>query len=474
MEHTPLDAGGTPTSAALAANPVSASAAAPHPRLLYRCRTAIAGGVRNGLADPRRLAGWGLLIVVLGAGVWMCSWRLYGWHHLCAGKQSLDHDHYRKALEQLQAALWAWPDDPEVLFLAARAARRAGELGAAEHYLGQCQAAPALADRAPLERVLLRATRGEMDAVAAYCRSLLERGDPDTPLILEALAQGYSTALRFPEASACLDDWLMRMPDHPQALYVKGRLELQASNRPSAIKLFNRVLELDAERDDARLFLAELYLELGQGHEALPHLELLAQHLPGHPLVNARLGRCLVMLGRKDQAIRILDGVLQRQPDLAPALLERGKLALDDDDLPLAADLLRKACARDPGDRSTYYQLFLCLERQGKAAEAKTVQQRMRDLEQDTARLHEIATKELSQRPRDAGLYVEAGEIFLRVGAFDEGVRWLETAVQIAPQHAGAHRALARHYQARGQFGLAQQHRAMADVDRAPLEKQKK
>ncbi len=131
----------------------------------------LGGWVRGQAANPRRLVGLILAILVLAAGAWIVGWRAYGWYHLRAGNAALQVDHCRVALEHFQASLRVWPEDADVLLLTARAARRRGDLATAEHFLSQCEAAPAVADRAILERVLLRAMRGELDEVESFCRA---------------------------------------------------------------------------------------------------------------------------------------------------------------------------------------------------------------------------------------------------------------------------------------------------------------
>jgi tetratricopeptide (TPR) repeat protein len=54
------------------------------------------------------------------------------------------------------------------------------------------------------------------------------------------------------------------------------------------------------------------------------------------------------------------------------------------------------------------------------------------------------------------------GELFLRNERITEGIRWLNSALEIDPKHAATHRTLAEHYEKTGQKDLAQKHRAQA------------
>src|SRR5947209_2756321 len=75
------------------------------------------------------------------------------------------------------------------------------------------------------EQLLLSAERavGQAEGV---CRRRVEQDDPDAPLILEALARGYLRQYRLGEARFCLDVWLGKQPDNPQALCLKGQFHM--------------------------------------------------------------------------------------------------------------------------------------------------------------------------------------------------------------------------------------------------------
>ena len=51
---------------------------------------------------------------------------------------------------------------------------------------------------------------------------------------------------------------------------------------------------------------------------------------------------------------------------------------------------LRRACDAEPGNYKAHYQLWQCLKRRDKAAEARVVGDRMNQLEQQLKRLRQI------------------------------------------------------------------------------------
>jgi tetratricopeptide (TPR) repeat protein len=327
-----------------------------------------------------------------------------------------------------------------------------------------------------LERVLLRATRGEIDSVGVFCQRLIEQQHPDELLIREAIVKGCINLYRPVDALAQIAQWQRKYPRHPQAIFLHGLIDYVGSNLQVPAAKFREVLEIDPQRSDARSLLAELLLDLGQPQEALPHLEMLTREKPADLARKARLGVCLDMMGRQDEAKELLDAVLKQQPTHPIALLERGKLALREADLDTAESFLQNACAHAPGDYAAHYQLLQCLRRKGKVAEVQAVQKKMGQIQEDSARIREITGKAMAAAPDNPALHAELGEIFLRSGATKEGVRWLQSALRLSPAFAPAHRALAEHYQGAGQLSRAADHRqksGAATQDTPPRDKVK-
>ncbi len=104
----------------------------------------------------------------------------------------------------------------------------------------------------------------------------------------------------------------------------------------------------------------------------------------------------------------------------------------------LAAQALR----RKPMDHRARYSLVLCLEHSGQEEEARREQRQLQQMEDDAARFHEIVTKEIAQRPTDPALHCTLGQILLRGGQREEGLRWLRSALTLDPRYAPAQQAL--------------------------------
>ena len=405
----------------------------------------------------------GLLLALICLGAWMGGVQVWAYYHFRAGRAAVAQYHSDKAVEHLQSCLRIWPRDPDVLLLAARAARRVEEFDQAEQFLDRCDALPNRpSEELAVERLCLIADRGDIDEVLPICMAKVEADDSAAPLILEAMTTGFIRLFRVRAAHGALDRWLARDPDNTRALFLKAVLNELLEDRESALEGFLRVLELDPEYDEARLRAVMHLVDNSAASDALPHLDYLRRRQPNNPFIPLLQARCRDQLGDQEAAVKILDELIARQPYFAQALGDRGKLARRAGDNDEAERLLRQAAALDPGDRTIIFQLGQCLAQNGKIKEAKIVDAHRTQMEEDIKNLRTLMSYRLEQRPRDAELQYEAGSIAMRSGSFKDAVRWFESALKIDPKHAPSHRMLAGYYQQIGQFGQAARHLELA------------
>jgi tetratricopeptide (TPR) repeat protein len=416
----------------------------------------------------RRLLAAVVLLGLLGAAAFLARPHLAAWYHFRAARSALDRYHNREAIQHLQICLKTWPADAEALLLAARIARRVGNYVEAEIALNKYQAQRGYDGAAALERILLHAESGEVDRAAGCCKYWIDQGHPDAPFIFEAMVRGYVHAYRLPEARRLLKHWRQTQPDDPQTYFVQGEIydcEVLASE---AITCYQQVLQIDPQHEEARLKLTADLLEQRAFADAVPHLEHLRQHQPDNLQALVRLAACRASLGQQDEAVRLLEVVLSRQPNFAPALAERGKIALADEEYAAAENWLRQAVVRNPSDQPARYSLVQCLRHMGKEEEAQLQEQQLHRLEVDLKRVGKIATRDMHQAPHNPALHCELGVLFLRNGLVDHGLQWLKSAVQKDARYTPAHQALADHYQRVGDAEHAEQHRRLAAAGSTP------
>jgi tetratricopeptide (TPR) repeat protein len=419
------------------------------------------GGSWLRIVTPRRFLLAVSLLGVVGAAA-LTARHALAWYHLGAARSALKKNHNLEAVRHLQICLQTWPTDGEVLFLAARTARRSGAYGEAEQALEKYEAQRGNDEAVTLERILLRAENGELDQVGGFCRHWIEQGHPDTTFIFEASVRGYLQAYRLADARLCLERWRQEEPVNPQTYYLEGQIHDCEGVSWAAVESYQKVLEADPEHDEARLKLTAALLERRAFPEAIVHLEYLRQRHPDDPLVPVRLAICRTFLGEPDEAVRLLDELLARQPHFAPALLERGKIALSRGEYEAAEGWLREAVALGAGDHQARYQFVQCLRRAGKETEAQEQERKLKRLEIDLRRMDEIANLRMSQAPSDPALHGELGAIMLRNGFTEQGLHWLQSALRLDARCPEAHQALAEYYRQMGDAESADRHRRLA------------
>jgi tetratricopeptide (TPR) repeat protein len=414
------------------------------------------------LAKLALLALIGLAISVIG---------LYFWthYHLRVARRAVDRGHNAVAISHLLRCRLIRPDDPEVLLLSARVARRGGAWAEAEALLDRYWRLHGDDDALVLERLLFQATRGEVESARPLLEARIDQDDPAAPagsrraarLAREALIAGLLHRFRLHEASVAIDRWLAREPESTLGLLSRGKLEELREQSGEALVTYRRLLDLDPQHDEARLRLTTILLRLGEGEEALAHLQHLRRRLPHHPEVLMQLGQALDLQGQTSEARAVLDECLRRHPDHAGTLAERGRLARREDG-EQAEEYLRRAIELDPGNGRTRYQFYLTLNQNGKKAEAARELEALRRLEADVQRINELLRVQLQKTPDDAAVYHEVALIARRAGLTKESLRWLHSALQVDATHLPTHRALVTHYRETGNPILAARHRAIA------------
>jgi Tfp pilus assembly protein PilF len=403
-----------------------------------------------------------LLLGLLGAGAHQAGWYWFAEHHRRAAERALARYEFDEAREHLTACLRVRPRSALLHLELARAERRAGRYEQAVEHLETCQQLEGVTPENALERALLRAARGEVAATEGPLQEQVDRGSPEAPQILEALAQGYIRTYRLGNARRCLDRLLEREPDHVRALIWRASLRQSAGDDAGAEADYRRAVEAQPDHVGARCRLGEFLLRHARAEEALRQYEHLRPRPGGdQPAVLLGLARSHRQLGATDAARQALDDLLARQPHHADALVERGKLALEAESPAEAEGWLRRAVAASPFNAQANYALAQSLRRQGKEG-AQQYEAAHDRIVSDRKRLEAVLVR-VGKAPSDPAPRVEAGLICLRTGKEREGLRWLLSALQQAPRDGPTHAALADYYERAGQRDLAAQHRRQAE-----------
>jgi predicted Zn-dependent protease len=413
-----------------------------------------------------------LAIVAVLVALSLAGWRYVRAHYLQprahweAAQRALEQRDSATALTELHQYVDARPKDAAARFLLARTARRAGVLDEAEEELALCrrlqeeQKDTTSGDTA-LEWDLLQAQCGNLPAVEGSLRARLKEDHPDAVLILEALSGELIRNNRIADARECLDKWVERQPDDFLARVRRGWV-LEHLLTPNLLDLaiddLFAALNLDPERDQLRLHLAELLVERNRMSEAREHLQLLKQRQPENAGVLTVLARVERSEGNTDKAGELLGDVLARDPAYNPAVIERGILAVQTGQFADAEKWLTQGLKRNPSDTRAVYNLSTCLERLGKKKEAKELEHQLVERKAEMARLSDL-TRQALNKPNDPELRYQVGLILMHNGYTDDSLRWLSTALKRDPGHRATHRVLADYYERIGNREQAAEHR---------------
>lgn len=392
---------------------------------------------------------------------YLAARQVWAQQHARAARAALLRNDYPTAADHMARCLEVWRHDQATLLLAARAARQAGRLQEATRlqdlYRRRHGSSPELA----LERTMLAVQNGGFRDREPILVRMVAENHPDTPLILEALTQGYIKTVRVPEAFRSADGLLRRQPEHAPALVWRGWAREHLNRPEEALDDYQRAVTLQPEDVWARLCLGEVLLNLQRYPEALEQFQWLRQRQPDDAAARLGAARCLVGVGDVDRARVLLDELATAFPEEGLILSERGRLALEEGQPEEAERWLRRAVSLVPFDRQTHHALHSCLQQQGRAEEAAHYLRQSERLDADLKRLRVLET-ELSRPGPAADRRCEAGRLCRQLGRPDEAERYLLAALQDDPGHRPAHRALAEHYDKSGRPDLATRHRAAA------------
>jgi tetratricopeptide (TPR) repeat protein len=250
--------------------------------------------------------------------------------------------------------------------------------------------------------------------------------EPDSPVIMERLAEIYSKSKRIHEAVIEAQAALKIDPDNLDAhrllarIYVRtlGDLstgDVQKENIEKAVTQFQAILKIQPDDTYSALWLARLYRFENKHDDAEQVLRGILKHEPDNGPALEQLSQILVDEGRSQDAIALLtqaagDG---SSPDIYDLL---GDAYSQEKDYPKAEDAYRKAVAEDPDDVGHLHGLAQALLAQDKYADALEQFKKLSELE-----------------PGTFENYVRMAQLYRRVGNFKEAESSLLRAKQLAP-----------------------------------------
>lgn len=422
--------------------------------------------LRYGRRHPYLAVVLAALLPAVGVGLGANYW---AYHHYREAERALADDSLDEASRHIDACLRVWFRSPDAYFLSARIERHRGNYLEAEERLNRCiHLQGGSTEKTQLEGLLLRAQNGELEQVEAELSACLKENHPESSQILETLARIYMRESRLQLAHTCLNLWIAREPNVARAWHWRGWVLEHKDQDKNAIDDYLRAIELQPGRWEARLRLANLFVQTKNPVEALPHLELLYRTKADVPEVGLVLARCHMLLGDEDKAASLLESVLAAQPDQVSALMLRGKIECQRGHFAEGESWLRRALALQPEDPQILYELHVCLSRQpGREAEDEIFLARHEAVKADLQRLRTLLQGKVEQSPHDANLTYEIATLWQRLGNSTHAMEWFQRTLKIDPNHAEARAAVANYFKSRSETETPAENRSLEARDSA-------
>jgi putative PEP-CTERM system TPR-repeat lipoprotein len=371
----------------------------------------------------------------------------------------LDQRDYKAAVIQLRNALQEDPEHGEARLLLGETYLRIGDPLAAEKELSRARELkqPRARWLIPLGRALLMSGRaGEViklgqdaadppelqaDLITLQAQALLAGGDAQraeaqfdaalrlAPTQVEARlgkARVMLQAGKKAEATALIDLVLKDAPQNVEAWLIRGEIHRISGERDAALAAFSKAVELDPYHLPARLGRGTMLLMAGKGDDALKDIEHVRSRAPNLPLANYL--HALILYNRQDiaGAETALQLALKYDPDHLPSLLLSGTLHYQQDQLNQAEEALRHYTKAQP-----------------KHAEALALLGATLIKKKEPQQAIELLKTALEQDPDQPRLLALLGSAQLQAGKSADGLATLERASQLAPDAAAIHAQLA-------------------------------
>jgi tetratricopeptide (TPR) repeat protein len=271
-------------------------------------------------------------------------------------------------------------------------------------------------------------------------------------------------------------------PDDPRVRFNLALALYKTADIPPAAEELKKVVDKDAQNRNARLLLADCYLQMGQEGQVISLLSGRDAEFGDDRLFAYLLGNALV---RRDEVQRgqVYIDRLFKGGETAEARLLMGAAHLRRLDSKAALPDLQRAVELNPGLPTAYSLYARALMGMGRRDDAgvafrKELERNPNDFEsnlylglllKDEERLDESLDhlKRASRlRPKDARVLYGLGSLHLAAGRVDDAQRELETLVKEVPAYTQGHVLLGTVY-------YRQKKREAGDRERAIVEKQK-
>jgi tetratricopeptide (TPR) repeat protein len=396
----------------------------------------------------------------VAAAVWAVPIARTGYYRYRAAN-ALKLRQNESALEWLQQGQRIDGNDLETHLLLARTLRRMSRFADMEQHLEHAARLGISPGRVERERWLALAQVGRIDE--PQLRQMLEKPGDDGQEICAALVDGYVGRLDLTSADVVLDGWIANFVDDPEPYFRRGELRSGQGEWAEAAEMYRLCVNRSPQRTDVRLKLAQSLLRLKRPEEAASQFRRCLRDIPLSIEARVGLGTCLIETGAQAEARNLLEQVVAEAPRDFAARQQLGELDLSLGHPERAMDWVKPLVELWPDDKRLCNLMARALQEAQKNDAAAQFWERIGRAEEALLRVDGLLD-EIREDPTQPGPRYELGVLLLKHTSREDGVGWLQSALRLAPRHAGAHRALAAYYAECGDEELARQHRQLADA----------
>jgi Tfp pilus assembly protein PilF len=422
------------------------------------------------VSPPTKARGRGwrrlLLIVVLvliAVGLYPLGRYIWASSHYRSALSAIDRKDFTEARRHLDVCCREWPNSEETRFIAARTARRAGDLEAAQRLLKDAQRLGWVPEEIELEQSLIAVQQNDYQAYKRRLYALVRNNHPDSLFILEVLSPIAVRNVDLQLAADCIDRWAKLDPTNPRPIVLMGDIMKGLQDPSNAVRKYKEAVSLAPDSVETRLKLGQALLDERLPDEAKEQFDWLGQHDPNNPAVRVGIARVDHLKGQDDQARVILDQLLSEREDNAEALALLGQIDLQANKPEVAEKLLTRALKLAPNDLQIMFSLALSLDQQNKSEEAEKIRARRKQCVDDQVEIVKLM-RSLIKDSNDAETRRQIGIRLIRTGLPEQGLNWLISALAADPRHIPTHESLIEYYDQHGNPKLAEEHRQVLKV----------
>ena len=407
------------------------------------------GAIRTGLVA--------LLLVPILLAIWTV---LYLW----VDRSSRDLIYRKNASAQGISRLEAWAPlmfyPSRWTWLKAEAYRKLGDRPRVSRLVDE-MAAKGLADlKASSPLWLLESAAGRPGKVKDNLGPLLLVYKSDGGEVLASLVQGFLNQGDHPSASQALRLWNELYEQDPKAAFWQGVFSTASYDLETALKSFQKAIELDPQDPRARQELAEVYLEKANFEEARQQFEWLVKNDYENPEVITGYARSLLNLGLTDEAALQLKKLTDVSKLPSPELALVCETNLEADQAQEASEQASILLKRWP-NALPYLQLKArSLAKLGETSESEKFFAQAAESQNKRPQVDQMIER-MATDSANQELRRDMGELMMNYLDPAGGVGYIQIASRTNPFDTKTQELLVSYYEKEGDLQVAQNHRRM-------------